>query len=196
MKSALSPPAGEDLSSSGKLVILDRDGVLNEDSESYIKSPDEWIPITTSIEAVGLLTRAGYRVAVATNQSGIYRGLFSLRTLDLMHEKMRNLVGQQGGRIDYLLFCPHGPGQQCGCRKPKPGMLFAISRRFNIAPAGIVMVGDSFTDYQAAAKAGMQFVLVKTGKGRRTLQEGGLPSWVPVCENLLDFVTTNLGIRR
>ncbi len=171
-----------------KLIILDRDGVINQDSDSYIRSPEEWVPLPASLAAIALLARAGYRIGVATNQSGIARGLFDRQALDLMHDKMRNLLRQRGGRIDYLTFCPHGPEEGCGCRKPQPGMLLEICRHFATPPGETTMVGDSLTDYQAATRAGMRFALVLTGKGRRTLEKGKLPSSVAVHSNLHEFV--------
>ena len=158
-----------------KLIILDRDGVINEDSDAYIKGPDEWKPIKGSLAAIARLTKAGYRIAVATNQSGVGRGLFDLATLAQIHAKMQQAVTSAGGRIDAIFFCPHPADSNCGCRKPRPGMIHEILHRFGVAPAGVIVVGDALRDLQAAASAGCQPVLVLSGKGRATMQAGGLP---------------------
>lgn len=158
-----------------KLIILDRDGVINEDSDAYIKSPDEWVPVPGSLDAIARLCKAGYRIAVASNQSGVARGLFDLSTLMAIHTKMHHAVASAGGRIDGVFFCPHAADAGCDCRKPKAGMVREILRRFDVAPAGVTLVGDSMRDLQAACAAGCRPVLVLTGKGRRTLQDGGLP---------------------
>ena len=158
-----------------KLIILDRDGVINEDSDAYIKGPDEWQPIKGSLAAIARLTKAGYRIAVATNQSGVGRGLFDLATLAQIHAKMQQAVSSAGGRIDAIFFCPHPADSNCGCRKPRPGMIHEILHRFGVPPAGVIVVGDALRDLQAAASAGCQPVLVLSGKGRATMQAGGLP---------------------
>ena len=155
-----------------KLVILDRDGTINHDSDQYIKSPAEWKPIKGSLEAIARLTQDGWRVVVATNQSGIGRGLFDMATLNAIHDLMHRAVHQAGGRIDAIFFCPHASESNCGCRKPKPGMLLEIARRMNVELEGVPMVGDSLRDLQAAAAAGAKPVLVLTGKGRRTRAAG------------------------
>ena len=158
-----------------KLVILDRDGVINLDSDQYIKSPEEWKPIAGSLEAIARFTQAGFRVVVATNQSGLGRGLFDMATLNAMHDKMHKAVNQLGGRIDAIFFCAHAQDAGCACRKPKPGMLLEIAARFDLALAGVPVVGDSLRDLQAASAAGARPVLVLTGKGERTFAAGGLP---------------------
>jgi len=159
-----------------KLIILDRDGVINEDSDAYIKNPDEWVPVPGSLDAIARLCKAGYRIAVASNQSGVARGLFDLSTLMAIHTKMHQAVTAAGGRIDGVFFCPHSADAGCDCRKPKAGMINEILRRFDVAASsGVTMVGDSMRDLQAACAAGCRPVLVLTGKGRRTMQEGGLP---------------------
>lgn len=158
-----------------KLIILDRDGVINHDSDAYIKSPDEWRPIPGSLEAIARLTKAGYRIAVATNQSGVGRGLFDLATLSQIHEKMQQAVAAAGGRIDAIFFCPHPADSNCGCRKPKPGMIVEILRRFDARADSVFVVGDALRDLQAAASAGCRPILVLSGKGRATMQAGGLP---------------------
>lgn len=153
------------------LVILDRDGVINHDSDDYIKSPDEWQPLPGSLEAIARLCRADYTVVVATNQAGVGRGLFSLEMLTRIHRKMASSIRDKGGRLDSVFFCPHSPADQCGCRKPKPGMLLEISDRLNIGLSGVPVVGDSLRDLEAAAAAGAMPVMVKTGRGRLTQEK-------------------------
>lgn len=177
-----------------KLIILDRDGVINQDSDAFIKSPDEFIPIPGSLEAIAKLNNAGYTVMVATNQSGIARGLYSVDVLNAMHEKLAALLKNVGGKIEDILFCPHGPDDNCDCRKPKAGMLKEIGKRTGTSLQGVPAVGDSLRDLQAALEVGAQPVLVKTGKGPRTLaaiselkNEPKLSS-VPVYDNLAAYV--------
>ena len=170
-----------------KLIILDRDGTINEDSDHYIKSPDEFHPIDGSLEAIARLTQAGYRVVVATNQSGIARGLFDTATLIAMHAKLQRLAAQAGGRIDAFFFCPHAADSACKCRKPQPGMLVEIARRFNVSLDGVYMVGDAQRDVEAAAAAGARPVLVLTGKGKKTQADGKLPPGTEVFEDLAAF---------
>jgi len=158
-----------------KLIILDRDGVINYDSAQFIKSPDEWRPIPGSMEAIARLSHAGFRVIVATNQSGIGRGLFDFSTLNAIHDKMHRQLASVGGRVDAIFYCPHTADSDCECRKPKPGMLLEIGQRFGIELAGVPCVGDSLRDLDAAAAVGCQPMLVLTGKGERTLREGGFP---------------------
>ena len=153
------------------LVILDRDGVINHDSDDYIKSPDEWQPLPGSLEAIARLCRADYTVVVATNQAGVGRGLFSLEMLTRIHRKMASSIRDKGGRLDSIFFCPHSPADQCGCRKPKPGMLLEISDRLTIRLSGVPVVGDSLRDLEAAAAAGAMPVMVKTGRGRLTQEK-------------------------
>jgi D-glycero-D-manno-heptose 1,7-bisphosphate phosphatase len=169
-----------------KLVILDRDGVINYDSDQYIKSPAEWRPIPGSIEAIARLNQNGYRIAVATNQSGIGRGLFDMATLNAINDKMMELVFRQGGRIDALFFCPHTAVEECSCRKPRTGMLEEIAARFHTELKGVPCIGDSLKDLQAAEGVGAQPVLVLTGKGQVTRQAGGLPRKTLVFEDLAD----------
>jgi D-glycero-D-manno-heptose 1,7-bisphosphate phosphatase len=154
-----------------KLVILDRDGVINQDSDHYIKSPAEWIPIEGSLNAIARLSHAGFRVFVATNQSGLARGLFDIETLHAIHQKMLNEVNHQGGTIDAILFCPHGPDEQCDCRKPKPGLYLEVARRAGLSIKGVPVIGDSMRDLQAAEAVGARPILVKTGKGERTVAQ-------------------------
>jgi len=152
-----------------RLVILDRDGVINEDADDYIKSADEWRPIAGSLEAIARLKSAGYTVAVATNQSGIGRGLFDKAALDAMHAKMaRLLAGHGGAAIDAIFHCPHTPDAGCHCRKPAPGLLEEIAGRFDTALADVPVIGDSARDIQAARAVAAQPMLVLTGKGRRS----------------------------
>ena len=139
-----------------KLLILDRDGVINYDSDAYIKSVEEWIPLPGSIEAIAQLSKAGWTVAVATNQSGIARGYYDLATLDAMHERLRTLVAQQGGEVGLIVYCPHGPDEGCDCRKPKPGMLRAIAEHYQADLGGVWFVGDSQGDLQAIDGRGFQ----------------------------------------
>jgi len=167
-----------------KLVVLDRDGVINLDSDQYIKSPEEWKPIPGSLEAIARLTQAGFRVVVATNQSGLGRGLFDMATLNAMHDKMHKAVNQLGGRIDAVFFCPHAQDAGCDCRKPKPGMLREIAARFGLALTGVPVIGDSLRDLQAASAAGARPVLVLTGKGEQTLKSGGLPEGTEIHRDL------------
>mgnify|MGYP001594925772 FL=1 len=177
-----------------KLIILDRDGVINEDSDDYIKSPDEWKPIPGSLDAISRLNHAGYHVAVATNQSGIARGYFDLETLSEMHNKMNELLSQSGGQVDAVFFCPHGPKDGCDCRKPMPGLLEEISVRFQTKLHDVLFVGDTISDIKAAKAAGATPVIVKTGKGKRTIEklaENGFEG-TPVYEDLSDVVNTLL----
>jgi len=158
-----------------KLIVLDRDGVINHDSDAYIKSPDEWRPLPGSIEAIARLAKAGFRIAVVTNQSGVARGLFDLQVLAAIHAKMLALVEKAGGRIDAIFFCPHGPNAACECRKPKPGLFVEALERFGALPAETWSVGDQLRDLQAAHAAGCRTVLVLSGKGQATMQRGDLP---------------------
>ena len=152
-----------------KLLILDRDGVINHDSDDYIKSLEEWIPLPGSIAAIARLSRAGWTVAVATNQSGLARGFYDEATLSDMHQRLRDLVAEQGGELGVVVHCPHGPEDGCDCRKPLPGMLQQIAQHYRTDLKGVWFVGDSSGDLQAALAVDCQPVLVKTGKGERTL---------------------------
>ena len=169
-----------------KLVILDRDGVINFDSDQYIKSPAEWRPIPGSIEAIARLHQGGWRIAVATNQSGIGRGLFDMATLNAINDKMMEMVFRQGGRIDALFFCPHTAIEGCGCRKPRTGMLEEIASRFHVELKGVPIVGDSLKDLQAAEAVAAQPILVLTGKGPRTREDGNMPRKTLVFDNLAE----------
>lgn len=152
-----------------RLLVLDRDGVINEDSDAFVKSLDEWIPIPGSIEAIARLSQAGYLIAVATNQSGLARGLLTLDDLNAMHGRLHARLGELGGHIEGIFFCPHRPEDGCSCRKPKPGLLTAIQARLGIGPADFLVVGDSLRDLEAAWSFGAPAALVKTGKGAATL---------------------------
>ncbi len=167
-----------------KLVILDRDGVINFDSDAFIKSPDEWKPIPGSLEAIARLNHAGYRVVVCSNQSGVGRGLLDMAALNAINDKMYKALAQLGGRIDALFYCPHPAEANCACRKPKPGMFEDIAQRFNTDLAGVPSVGDSLRDLQASAAVGCQPILVLTGKGRKTQAAGALPENTRVYEDL------------
>ncbi len=166
-----------------KLLILDRDGVINYDSDAYIKSVAEWIPLPGSIEAIAQLSKAGWTVAIATNQSGIARGYYDIATLDAMHARLRTLVAEQGGEVGLVVYCPHGPDEGCDCRKPKPGMLKTIAKHYKVPLAGIWFVGDSLGDLEAANAVDSQPVLVKTGKGEKT-QVKNLPVGTLIFDDL------------
>jgi D-glycero-D-manno-heptose 1,7-bisphosphate phosphatase len=152
------------------VVILDRDGVVNEDSDAYIKSASEWIPIPGSLEAIARLNHAGFRVGIVSNQSGLARGLFDIAALGAMHHKLRDLLAKHGGRVEMIAYCPHGPTDGCSCRKPRSGLLTALATRLGIDFKGVPMVGDSLADIEAARSLGMIPWLVLTGKGKRTLE--------------------------
>jgi D-glycero-D-manno-heptose 1,7-bisphosphate phosphatase len=176
------------------LIILDRDGVINHDSDNYIKSPEEWKPIDQSLEAISKLKHAGWVVVVATNQSGVERGLFDINTLHAIHNKMMSAVTEKGGHIDSVFFCPHAPASGCDCRKPASGLLKDIAKRFGISLENVPVVGDSLRDLQAGAEFGCSLWLVKTGKGERTLAAAktdpskALPANTRVADNLASVV--------
>jgi len=171
-----------------KLIILDRDGVINEDSDQYIKSIDEWMPIPGSLEAIARLNQADYRVVVATNQSGVARGLFGFDTLNRMHTKMLKMLADVGGEIDGIFFCPHTPEENCECRKPKAGLLLDIAKRFDVDLTGVPVIGDSLRDLEAARLVNAAPILVRTGKGERTLAKGEGLDGVPVYDDLAGAV--------
>jgi len=175
-----------------KLIILDRDGVINYDSDQYIKSPEEWKPIPGSLEAIARLNQGGYRVVVATNQSGIGRGLFDMTVLNAIHDKMHKACALAGARIDAIFFCPHVAEANCYCRKPEAGMLEEIAARFSLGNlTGVPAVGDSLRDLLPAAALGAVPYLVLTGKGTKTQSEGGLPEGTRIFADL-DKVATEL----
>jgi len=175
-----------------KLIILDRDGVINYDREQFIKSPDEWRPIPGSLEAIARLNHAGFRVVVATNQSGLGRRLLDTATLISIHEKLHKALAQVGGRIDAVFFCPHTADANCDCRKPKPGMLLDIGQRFGVELTGVPCIGDSLRDLQAAESCGAQPILVLTGKGEKTLRDGEFPKNTVIFPDLAFAVTALL----
>ena len=167
-----------------KLAILDRDGVINQDSADFIKSPEEWRPLPGSLEAIARLNHAGFQVVLATNQSGIGRGLFEVSTLNAIHDRMHRALGQIGGRIDAIFYCPHAQDANCECRKPKAGLLQEIARRFNVELKGVPVIGDSLRDLQAAEAVGAVPILVLTGKGAKTQEAGGLPAGTQIYSDL------------
>lgn len=169
-------------------VILDRDGVINRDSDRFIKSVDEWVALPGSLEAIARLSQAHVAVHIATNQSGIARGLFTLAELDAMHKKLRDQVGVYGGKVASIHYCPHGPDAGCDCRKPRPGMYQDIAAEAGFSLENVPVVGDSLRDLQAATEVGAQPILVKTGKGEHTLAAGGLPKNTRVYRDLSAFV--------
>ncbi|MEK7991007.1 MAG: D-glycero-beta-D-manno-heptose 1,7-bisphosphate 7-phosphatase [Thiotrichaceae bacterium] len=171
-----------------KLIILDRDGVINYDSDEYIKSPDEWHPIVGSLEAIARLNQADYRVIIVSNQSGVARGLFDLNTLHEIHAKMHRSLAEVGANVEAIFFCPHVNEDECNCRKPRPGMFHQIANRLGISLSNVAAVGDSLRDLQAAIAAGAKPILVLTGKGRRTLQDLAEFGDVPVYDDLASVV--------
>ena len=171
-----------------KLIVLDRDGVINQDLARPIASPDEWTPIPGSLEAIARLTQAGWHLAVATNQSGIGRGLIDLDTLHAIHQRMHEKVNQAGGRIDVVAFCPHSDSSHCDCRKPAPGMLYTISERLDIDLSSVVVVGDSLRDMQAAMATAARPVIVRTGKGQATLDSNKGLEHIPAYDDLGSYV--------
>ena len=180
-----------------KLIILDRDGTINRDSDDYIKSPDEWLPLPGSIEAIARLCQAGWHIVIASNQSGLGRGLFDLATLNLMHDKMNKLLAVAGGRVDAIFFCPHLPQDNCQCRKPLPGLFEQIGERFGVALDQVHAVGDTLRDAQAAALAGCQMHLVCTGKSegyRGTTPPENFPPNTLVHDNLAAFADWVLAV--
>jgi D-glycero-D-manno-heptose 1,7-bisphosphate phosphatase len=175
-----------------KLIVLDRDGVINQDSDEYIKSPEEFIPIPGSLEAIARLTQAGWRVVVATNQSGVARGYYDLATLQRIHDKLHRLLAGLGGQIEAIFYCPHGPDDNCDCRKPKSGLFRDIEARLQVSLHGVPAVGDSLRDLEAAIAVGATPILVRTGKGERTLAKGKGLEGVPVFPDLAAAVDSLL----
>lgn len=171
-----------------KLIVLDRDGVINHDSDQFIKSPDEWKPIPGSLEAIARLNQWGWRVVVASNQSGVGRGLFGMDTLNAINDKMVKSLAQVGGRLDAIFFCPHAADSTCDCRKPKPGLFLQIAERFNVDLAGVPAVGDSLRDLQAGVAVGCQPYLVLTGKGLKTREDPALPEQTLIYPDLAAVV--------
>lgn len=185
------------MSNPPKLVILDRDGVINHDSDNYIKSADEWLPIDGSLEAIARLNHAGVFVAIATNQSGIARGYFSLQELNRMHAKFQQALARVGGHVDAIFFCPHAPDDACSCRKPAPGLLRSISLRFGVALERVPFIGDTKSDVEAALAARARPILVRTGKGERTLSAhpelGELPIFTDLSAAVDALLATESG---
>lgn len=177
-----------------RYILLDRDGVINYDSDQFIKSPEEWLPIEGSLEAIALLNDYGFKVVVISNQSGLARGLFDQSTLTEIHNKMHRLVEEKGGKITAIYFCPHGPSDHCACRKPKPGMLETFANEHRVDLHEVILVGDSIVDIEAAESAGAKPILVKTGKGQKTLTHH--PELIiPYFDNLYD-AAKNITARR
>ncbi|MGR9107052.1 MAG: D-glycero-beta-D-manno-heptose 1,7-bisphosphate 7-phosphatase [Gammaproteobacteria bacterium] len=177
-----------------KFILLDRDGVINEDSDEYIKNPDEWQPIPGSLEAIADLCRAGYRIVVITNQSGLSRGFLKPDTLEAIHEKMHHHVEECGGKIEAVYVCPHAPNDHCECRKPEPGLLKRFASDYRVSLDHIPFIGDSYRDIQAGRAAGANPMLVKTGNGRITLAEHPEID-VPVFEDLYDAARFTLSLQ-
>ena len=177
-----------------KVIVLDRDGVINHDSDAYIKSVEEWIPIAGSLEAIARLIHSGYTVVVASNQSGLARRFFTIETLMAIHKKMDEQLSKIGGRVDAIFYCPHGPDDGCDCRKPKPGMLLEIGRRFNVPLKDVIFIGDSVSDIKAASNASAKSMLVRTGKGIKAekLLLAECKETVPVFDDLASAVTAIL----
>ncbi len=173
-------------------IILDRDGVINQDSDAYIKTPDEWMPIPGSLEAIARLSKAGCQIVVATNQSGVARGLLDIETLHAIHRKMESNIKEHGGRLTGIYYCPHGPDDGCFCRKPKPGLLQQIGQDLKIDLPSAIVIGDSLRDLQAAATVGAKPILVLTGKGKQTLGHISQEDDIDVYQNLADFVETHI----
>lgn len=171
-----------------KLIILDRDGVINQDSDEYVKSVDEWMPLSGSIEAIAMLSKAGYEIHIATNQSGLARGYFTAETLNAMHRKMLGLIEAAGGRIKSVKYCPHGPDDRCKCRKPDSGMFQEIATELGLESLkGSYTVGDSARDLYAGSKLQSSPILVKTGKGERTIAKGDIPTETLIFSDLAAF---------
>jgi D-glycero-D-manno-heptose 1,7-bisphosphate phosphatase len=174
-----------------KLVILDRDGTINSDSDDFVKTPDEWLPLPGSLEAIARLNHAGWHVVIASNQSGLGRGLFDVASLNAMHAKMHKMLAAVGGRVDAVFYCPHSPEESCTCRKPLPGLFEQIGERFGVPLKGVPTAGDSLRDLQAGAAAGCEPHLVLTGKSAQYRSGGqpeGLPAGTTVHADLAAFV--------
>ena len=171
-----------------KIIILDRDGVINVEQDPFVKSPEEWVPIEGSLEAIARLNQADYRVVVATNQSGISQGKYDLSTLNAIHQKMHSAALAAGAEIDAIFFCPHSASDDCDCRKPRRGMFQEIAKRYDVKLRGIPSVGDSLRDLQASYTAGCTPYLVLSGKGKATLENGGLPPGTLIYPDLAAVV--------
>ena len=172
-----------------KFIILDRDGVINYESKDYIKSPDEWIPIPGSLEAISLLSQAGYTIVVATNQSGVGRGYYTEKDLAAIHQKMLNSLKKLGGTVDKVFYCPHHPDAHCNCRKPETGLFEQIARHYKLDLKGIIAIGDTLRDIKAALNVACQPILVLTGNGEQTLLNNReLADEIPIFPDLLAAV--------
>lgn len=169
-----------------KVVLLDRDGVINEDSDEYIKAPEEWRAIPGSLEAIAHLKRSGVIVCVCSNQSGLARGMFDLATLNAIHMEMTMALAEYGEALDRIYYCPHHPDDNCQCRKPKPGMLQQVQQDFSVSPMDMMFIGDSYTDYEAAVAFGCAFLFVLTGKGEKHREK--IPPHVPVFNDLASAI--------
>jgi D-glycero-D-manno-heptose 1,7-bisphosphate phosphatase len=178
-------------------IILDRDGVINYDSDQYIKSPEEWRPIPGSLEAIARLNRHGFRVLVATNQSGVARGLYDIAVLDQIHEKLMYELAAVGGYVEEIFFCPHHPEDHCPCRKPKPGLIHQIQAKYPVNVVGTFFIGDSYADMEAARSAGCTPLLVLTGNGRLTLEKhptfSDIPNFADLAE-AVNYVISHQGV--
>ena len=176
-----------------KLVVLDRDGVVNEDRGAPITDPDDWVPLPGSLDAIGRLHQAGIAVAVATNQSGIARGLLDIEQLHAVHRRMHEAVAKHGGKLDLVVFCPHAESTECDCRKPAPGMLYTIGERLDIELTETTCIGDSLRDVQAAMAAAARPGIVRTGKGQKTLDSNKGLEHIPAWDDLASCVDALLG---
>ena len=175
-------------------VILDRDGVLNEEARGggYIARPEDFVWLPGTLDALRLLREAGIYLSVATNQSGVGRGIMSLAQLEAVLERMKSEAARHGGALDAVFFCPHSPEDGCDCRKPAPGLILAAIAQSGLTAAETVFVGDDQRDLEAAARAGVQAALVRTGKGRKT-EAGWQGSPVPVYDDLGEFARARIG---
>jgi len=174
------------------LFILDRDGVINYESDVYVKSPAEWIPIPGSLEAIARLNHAGHTVVVATNQAGVGRGIYTLEMMHAINDKMLAEVAKLGGHIEKVYYCPHHPDDKCACRKPEPGMLLEIKKNYPSEFDGAVFIGDSIRDVDAGRAVGLKLALVKTGNGMKSLESPEKLQGVLVCDNLASVVDSLL----
>lgn len=173
-----------------KLVVLDRDGTINQDRDDFVKSPEEWVPLPGALEAIARLNHAGWHVAIASNQSGLGRGLFDVATLNAMHDKMHKMLAAVGGRVDAIFYCPHTPEDDCQCRKPLPGLFEQIGQRFGVPLKSVPTVGDSLRDLVAGHAAGCETHLVLTGKSAGLSPDEarkGLPEGAQVHADLAAF---------
>lgn len=176
-----------------KIIILDQNGVVNHNSPTFIKTPDEWQPIPDSLEAIARLTQSGYRVVIATNQSGIGRGLLDMSMFTAINDKMYKAVQQVGGHIDAIFFCPHTNVDKCACRKPETGLFEEIRQRYGVDLSTVPAIGDSLKDLQAAASAGAKPILVLTGNGKETQVSDQLPKDTLIFDNLATAVDALIG---